>query len=132
VVCCCVCKGGGHGKARKVLDGALSRDAACRMAYLRVSFAASAALPLYPGAIGMGAGSQCFNAQCAEKGGEAMKNIDMKVQGDKLVITVDLSKSFGLSASGKSVLIASTAGNVAVPGREEVKIGLNIYRSQGR
>jgi hypothetical protein len=61
-----------------------------------------------------------------------MKNIDMKVQGDKLVITVDLSKSFGLSASGKSVLIASTAGNVAVPGREEVKIGLNIYRSQGR
>ena len=61
-----------------------------------------------------------------------MKNVEMKVQGDKLVIMVDLSKSFGLSTSGKSVLIASTAGNVAVPGREEVKIGLNIYRSQGR
>lgn len=59
-----------------------------------------------------------------------MKNIDMKVQGDKLIITVDLSKSFGLSASGKSVTIATTAGNIAVPGREEVKVGVNIYRVQ--
>jgi hypothetical protein len=61
-----------------------------------------------------------------------MKNIEAKVQGDKLVITVDLSKNFGLSGSGKSVIIASTEGNVAVPGREEVKIGLNVYRPQAR
>ena len=61
-----------------------------------------------------------------------MKNVDMKVQGDKLIITVDLSKSFGLSASGKSVTIATTAGNIAVPGREEVKVGVNIYRLQSR
>lgn len=61
-----------------------------------------------------------------------MKNVDVKVTGDKLVITVDLSKSFGLSASGKSTTIATTAGNVSVPGREEVKIGLNIYRTNGR
>ena len=61
-----------------------------------------------------------------------MKNVDLKVTGDKLVITVDLSKSFGLSASGKSTTIATTAGNVSVPGREEVKIGLNIYRTNGR
>ena len=61
-----------------------------------------------------------------------MKNVDMKVQGDKLIITVDLAKSFGLSASGKSVTIATTAGNVPVPGREEVKVGVNIYRLQSR
>ena len=61
-----------------------------------------------------------------------MKNVDMKVQGDKLIITVDLSKSFGLSTSGKSVTIATTAGNVSVPGREEVKVGVNIYRLQSR
>lgn len=61
-----------------------------------------------------------------------MKNVDVKVTGDKLVITVDLSKSFGLSASGKSTTIATTAGNVSVPGREEVKMGLNIYRTNGR
>lgn len=61
-----------------------------------------------------------------------MKNVDLKVTGDKLVITVDLSKSYGLSASGKSTTVATTAGNVPVPGREEVKIGLNIYRANGR
>jgi hypothetical protein len=57
-----------------------------------------------------------------------MKNIEAKVQGDKLVITVDLTKNFGLSGSGKSIIIASTEGNVSVPGREEIKIGVNVYR----
>ena len=61
-----------------------------------------------------------------------MKNVEMKVQGDKLILTVDLAKTFGLSASGKSVTIATTAGNVALPGREEVKIGLTVYRTQSR
>jgi len=61
-----------------------------------------------------------------------MKNVELKVTGDKLVITVDLSKSYGLSGSGKSTTVATTAGNVSVPGREEVKIGLNIYRANGR
>jgi hypothetical protein len=27
----------------------------------------------------------------------------------------------------KSTIIASTEGNVSVPGKEEVKIGLNVY-----
>lgn len=61
-----------------------------------------------------------------------MKNVEMQVQGNLLIIQVDLSQSFGLSGSGKSVTIATTAGNVSVPGREEVKIGLNIYRAQSR
>ena len=52
----------------------------------------------------------------------------MNVSGNKLVIEIDLSQSFGLSKSGKSETIASTDGNVSVPGREEVKIGLNIYK----
>jgi len=46
------------------------------------------------------------------------------------VITVDLSKEFGESKSGKSITIASTDGNVSVPGREEVKIGVNVYRKK--
>jgi hypothetical protein len=57
-----------------------------------------------------------------------MKNCDMKLSGTVLTITVDLAKEFGKSASGKSIIIASTEGNVSVPDREEVKIGLNIYR----
>jgi hypothetical protein len=61
-----------------------------------------------------------------------VKNSEAKVQGDKLVITIDLTKNFGLSGSGKSVIIASTEGNVAVPGREDVKIGLNVYRPQSQ
>lgn len=56
------------------------------------------------------------------------QNVDLRVQGDKLIITVDLSKSFGLSSSGKSQIIATTAGNIPVPGRTDVKVGLNIYR----
>ncbi len=57
-----------------------------------------------------------------------MKNIEMKLAGNILTITVDLSKQFGLSSSGKSLIIASTEGNISVEGKEEVKVGLNIYK----
>lgn len=56
-----------------------------------------------------------------------LKNVEMKVEGDKLTITVDLSKRFGKSSSGKSIIIASSEGNQALPGKEEIKIGLNVY-----
>ena len=52
-----------------------------------------------------------------------------KVEGNSLTIKVDLSKEFGPSASGKTIIIASTEGSVAVPERDE-KIGLNIYRKK--
>ena len=58
-----------------------------------------------------------------------MKNVDMKVEGNILIIKMDLSKEFGPSASGKTIIIASTEYNVAVPERDE-KIGLNIYRKK--
>ena len=57
-----------------------------------------------------------------------MKNIQMTVEGTKLVITVDLTQDFGPSSSGKSITIASTEGNISVPGREDVKVGLNVYK----
>ena len=55
-----------------------------------------------------------------------MKNVELTVEGTMLTIKVDLSKDFGPSSSGKTTIIATTEGNVTVPGREE-KIGLNIY-----
>jgi hypothetical protein len=58
-----------------------------------------------------------------------MKNVQMTVAGNILTITVDLTKEFGPSASGKTIIVASTEGNVAVPEREE-KIGLNVYRKK--
>ncbi len=57
-----------------------------------------------------------------------MKNCEMKLEGDILTITVDLSKEFGKSSSGKSIIIGSTEGNASVTGKDEVKIGLNVYR----
>ena len=57
-----------------------------------------------------------------------MKNIQMTVEGNKLVITIDLNQEFGLSSSGKSITIASTEGNISVPGHEDVKVGLNVYK----
>lgn len=59
--------------------------------------------------------------------GFAMQNIKMSVVKNILTITVDLSKKLGPSASGKSVLIASTEGNAKVPGHEAIQIGLNVY-----
>ena len=57
-----------------------------------------------------------------------MKNCEMKLTGNILTITVDISKDFGKSSSGKSVMIASTEGNVSIPEKEDVKIGLNVYK----
>jgi hypothetical protein len=62
--------------------------------------------------------------------GGIMKNVEMKVEGTILTIRVDLSKEFGPSSSGKTVIISSTEGNVSVPTREEIKIGLNVYKKR--
>ena len=56
-----------------------------------------------------------------------MKNVEMNVKGDKLTIVVDLKARLGASKSGKTILVASTEGNVSVPGAEEIKLGLNLY-----
>jgi hypothetical protein len=58
-----------------------------------------------------------------------MKNVEMTLSGNILTIKVDLAKEFGPSASGKTIIIASTEGNITVPEREE-KVGLNVYRKK--
>lgn len=55
------------------------------------------------------------------------QNVHMEQEGDLLTIRVDLSKRFGKSSSGKTTIIASSQGNVSVPGDDSIKIGLNIY-----
>jgi len=59
-----------------------------------------------------------------------MKNVEMKVEGNILTIKVDLTKDFGPSSSGKTIIIGSTEGNVTVDGHEEAKIGLTVYRKK--
>ena len=56
-----------------------------------------------------------------------MKNITTSIKGSKLVIEVDLSKTFGPSKSGKTIIVASTEGNQKVEGTDVV-LGLNAYK----
>jgi len=57
-----------------------------------------------------------------------LKNVEMRVEGNVLHIAVDLDKDFGPSASGKTVIIATTKGNQELPGRPGIKVGLNVYK----
>lgn len=61
---------------------------------------------------------------------DVMKNIETKLNGTKLTITVDLSKDFGPSKSGKTTIVASSEGNVAIADStgKQFKMGLNIYK----
>ena len=59
-----------------------------------------------------------------------MKNVEMTVDGNILTIKVDLTQDFGPSSSGKTIIIASTEGNISLPDHEEKKIGLNVYKKK--
>ena len=72
--------------------------------------------------------SQADDGRRSRKDG-SMKNVQLTVEGNILTIKVDLSKEFGPSSSGKTIIIGSTEGNVAVPEREE-KVGVNVYRKK--
>lgn len=61
---------------------------------------------------------------------KSMKNVEMLIEGNILTIKVDLSKDFGPSSSGKTIIIASSEGNQSIPGKEAVKIGLNVYKKK--
>jgi hypothetical protein len=68
-----------------------------------------------------------LNKKTIRKGKVDLTNLDTKVEGDQLIITVDLKQRHGTSKSGKNAIIATTQGNVTLPGREEVVMGINIY-----
>lgn len=54
-----------------------------------------------------------------------MTNVETKIEGNILTLKIDLSKSYGPSKSGKTIIVASTQGNVTVG---PVTVGLNVYR----
>lgn len=56
-----------------------------------------------------------------------MKNIETVVSGDTLVIKINLKAPKETSASGKSEILASTKGNMDVPGVPGLKLGVNAY-----
>ncbi len=54
------------------------------------------------------------------------QNIQIEVKDGKAIITIDLEHRGSLSSSGKSVIVATTSGNVTIPGTTVV-LGLNAY-----
>jgi hypothetical protein len=60
-----------------------------------------------------------------------MGNYELEIKGKILTIMVDLTKTLGPSKSGKTILVASSNGNVSLPEPyEDVKLGLNIYKKE--
>ena len=74
--------------------------------------------------------TKILNRLCKILTGHCWKNVEMTVEGNILIMKVDLTKDFGPSSSGKTIIIASTEGNVVVDGHEEAKVGLNVYRKK--
>ena len=58
-----------------------------------------------------------------------MENVELTYdrKANKLVIKVDLAKELGRSKSGKSIVVASTQGNVKLEDGVTF-LGLNVYR----
>jgi hypothetical protein len=61
-----------------------------------------------------------------------MFGMQMKREGKKLTIVVDLGGEGVPSSSGKSVVLAGTEGSAKVPGDDGLQINLNIYRKKGQ
>ena len=56
-----------------------------------------------------------------------MTNIKTSIKGTVLTITVDLKERHGKSASGKTNIIATPAGNQKLDHDSEAIFGLNVY-----
>ena len=54
------------------------------------------------------------------------ENVSYTVEGDTLVVRIDLKHRGGLSASGKTLRVATTNGNKQVEGTDVI-LGLNAY-----
>jgi hypothetical protein len=62
-----------------------------------------------------------------------MKNLDLKIEGNELTIRIDLTKEFGLSKSERSIIVASSLGNVRLydedkHGYRAEKINLSVTK----
>jgi hypothetical protein len=61
-----------------------------------------------------------------------MDNVEMKVTGDKLVITIDLTKQGVASKTGKTKLVATTHGAVPIDyKRAGLKVAINLMAPNG-
>lgn len=59
-----------------------------------------------------------------------MENVKFEKSGNILKIEVDLSKSGTPSASGKTMVIASSKGNQVIDPDKKIYLGINVYRTR--
>jgi hypothetical protein len=65
-----------------------------------------------------------------------MKNIQCSTaktkEGTILTLKINLNQDFGLSKSGKTIIVASSEGNKPIPTMEgyPFRMGLNIYKNK--
>lgn len=60
-----------------------------------------------------------------------MKNVQLKVTGSILTITIDLDKPQGPSKSGLTTIIGTTSGNqpIATEGKySDIQVGVNCFK----
>jgi len=59
----------------------------------------------------------------------APKNVVMNLKDGKLTLVIDMTQNFGDSKSGLTTSIASTMGNIEIPGADSnIRLGLNVYK----
>jgi hypothetical protein len=59
-----------------------------------------------------------------------MANVKTELKGTILTVTIDLAKNQGLSASKKSVIVATTSGNTRIAQTKKgdpIMLGVNCY-----
>lgn len=56
-----------------------------------------------------------------------MENIAVDVKAKKMTVTVDLSKSFGPSSTGKTIIVANSHGFQPINGSDE-RLNLTVTR----
>jgi len=58
-----------------------------------------------------------------------MQNVQIETKEDRIIITIDTSKTLGPSRSGKSVIVATTGGNKKIDTPNGViSLGINAYK----
>ncbi len=57
-----------------------------------------------------------------------MQNVVATVKGNMLTLTIDLTKNFGPSKSGKTVTVATSNGFQKVPTTDDISFSLNVNK----
>jgi len=58
-------------------------------------------------------------------------NVDVEVTDTQIIVRIDRTKTYGSSASGKTIIVASSQGNKQITA-DGIVLGLNAYRYPDR